>query len=166
MTLIESGSDYLADEQDSLEDRSYAWALFEQKATGKRFIATTAHYTADTSAWKARREQATSYVEAKYGVPVMACGDFNSSPTDYENKSIMEKSFYSARNKCEVRENMKFSTVNQDGALGGKAVTGSAIDHVFYSMSGLKAKHFETIISYYGYIVSDHLPIFFDFIVE
>jgi len=38
-----------------------------------------------------------------------------------------------------------------------------AIDHVFFSKTGVNAVHYETIISEYTYCYSDHVPVSFDF---
>ena len=74
----------------------------------------------------------------------------------------MRMRFNSAREKAERKVNMEYKTSNNFNP----AELGSAIDHVFYSKKGIVGQHFETIISEYGYRLSDHLPIFFDFTLE
>ena len=77
----------------------------------------------------------------------------------------MTGEYNSARDNCPVTINMEYETCNPYGeppAIG----QGEAIDHVFYSKSGITAKHFESVIHPYTYAYSDHVPVFFDFYLD
>ena len=165
VTLLESASKELEDNYDS-ENRTYAWARFKDNKSGKEFIAISTHFTAgDPQAGVAQAKtllNEMSELDKKYGLPMFSCGDYNNSVSS-QAYSIMKARYNTAREKAKDKVNMAYSTVNEAGAMGGIAVKGGAIDHVFYSRSGMTGKRFETIISYYGYIASDHLPIMFDF---
>lgn len=143
----------------------YVWAVFEEIATKKRFMIANTHLiwqapstVRDDSARQLVKD--TKDVSAKYnGIPVISMGDFNSS-TKSVVYSVMKEEYYSARDNCPVTVNMPYSTTN---SCGESPMEGEAIDHVFYSKSGVVAKHFETVISPLVYVYSDHVPVCFDF---
>ena len=166
--LIESG-DIQFDNNDTANDayRSYAWGCFEQISTGKKFIATSTHLHPDNET--IRKESANQMLtglkelEEKFSAPVVALGDYNSNYSSSVYLSFKTR-FNSARDNCPVKVNMSYKTFI--GTVGSEPVIGKAIDHCFYSKSGLTPAHFETIISKYGASYSDHLPVIFDFTLD
>ena len=184
--LVESGYDIY--DTSALEDgtypvKSYSWACLKEKSAGKQVVVITTHFVARVSDKNLSSEQITarslSYktesakqlakvfeeLQKKYpDAAVIATGDYNSNNTT-EAYAIMSEVAISAREKCEKKENMDFRTENTVGRKPAKGVSG-AIDHIFYSKTGVKAKRYETVVSPYTYAYSDHVPVLLDFILE
>ena len=157
-------------------EKNYAWACLEEKATGKKLIVVSTHLIANganaTAETKANRNEhrdecarqllaLVSELQNKYGnAPALVAGDFNSRATT-NTYSIMSGVMNSARDNCEKKVNMNYNTENSLGKLPKQ--TDECIDHVFYSKSGITAKHFETVVSPYTYVYADHVPALLDF---
>ena len=139
----------------------YGWILFEQKATGKKSVQISTHFSARSETARSRQAlKLNSYIAEieKAGYTFMASGDFNASHASSPVNTILRVA-KSARTQCAKKVHMQYSTVND--FLPAKL--GTPIDHCFYSKSGITANYFETVIGYYSYISSDHLPIVLDF---
>ena len=115
-----------------------------------------------------RQRCATLLIEAadslmkKYGADgVVMAGDYNCNRTSKEYK-IMAEGLNSARELAPVRVNMEYMTSCSVGKAPSNTAD-KAIDHVFYSKTGVVAKHFEAIITPMSYAYSDHVPVVFDF---
>lgn len=159
--------------------KNYAWACLEEKSTGKKLIVVSTHLIANganaTAETKANRNEhrdecarqllaLVSELQNKYGnAPALVAGDFNSRATT-NTYSIMSGGMSSARDNCEKKVNMNYNTENSLGKLPKQ--TGECIDHVFYSKSGITAKHFETVVSPYTYVYADHVPALLDFVLN
>ncbi len=157
--------------------RAYSWACLKDKQTGKKLIVTCTHFiatgkNASDETVKNRelhRETcATQLVEAastlmkKYGADgVVEAGDYNCNRTSKAYK-IMAEGLNSARELAPSRVNMDYMTSCSVGKAPSKEAD-KAIDHVFYSKTGVVAKHFEAIITPTSYAYSDHVPVFLDF---
>ena len=157
--------------------RAYSWACLKDKQTGKKLIVTCTHFIANGSGASAetisnrelhRQRCATLLVEAadtlmkKYGADgVVMAGDYNCNRTSKEYK-IMAEGLNSARELAPVRVNMEYMTSCSVGKAPSMTAD-KAIDHVFYSKTGVVAKHFEAIITPMSYAYSDHVPVVFDF---
>ena len=160
-------------------EKNYAWACLEEKATGKKLIVVSTHLIANganaTAETKANRNEhrdecarqllaLVSELQNKYGnAPALVAGDFNSRATT-NTYSIMSGVMNSARDNCEKKVNMNYNTENSLGKLPKQ--TDECIDHVFYSKSGITAKHFETVVSPYTYVYADHVPALLDFVLN
>ena len=156
--------------------RNYAWACLKEKETGKKLIVISTHLIANganaTDEIRANRNEhrdecarqlleLVSELQNKYGnAPALVAGDFNSRATT-NTYSIMSGGMNSARDNCEKKVNMNYNTENSLGKLPKQ--TDECIDHVFYSKSGITAKHFETVVSPYTYVYADHVPVLLDF---
>ena len=144
--------------------KSYQWALFEQLATGKRFIAVSTHFISGN--YNSQRTQCANQLAKEIkkiasdngNVPVIIGGDFNTEPST-SACTVLKSSFNFARETCKSKVNMEYCTANN---FGEPPVKGDSIDHVFYSKSGVTAKHFETVISTFTYCYADHVPVCFD----
>ncbi len=176
-TLIEGGiQKYDLTKSPEKESRSYSWACLEEKATGKKLIVMGTHFIANgksTAEVKANRDihrqvcaaelvAKSSELMKKYGAnAVVMAGDYNTTPTT-EAYKIMQTGMMSARDHAPVKVNMDFAT---DCGVGQSPARGAdkAIDHVFYSKTGVTPKLYQTIISKYAYAYSDHVPVFLDF---
>ena len=157
--------------------RAYSWACLKDKETGKKLIVTCTHFIANGSGASAetisnrelhRQRCATELVEAastlmkKYGADgVVMAGDYNCNRTSKEYQ-IMAEGLNSARELAPVRVNMEYMTSCSVGKAPSKTAD-KAIDHVFYSKTGVNAQHFEAIITPMSYAYSDHVPVVFDF---
>ena len=152
------------------EARAYAWACLEDKTTGKRVIVMNTHFIAKAGADKEEHRQVcadelvevSEQLKTKYNADgVTMSGDFNCNPSSNPYKT-MASALNSAREHCPSKVNMGYKTSCGFGKAPDKA-EGEAIDHVFYSKTGITAKHFETIVSKYSYAYADHVPVVFDF---
>ncbi len=160
--------------------RAYSWACLKDKQTSKKLIVTCTHFIAtgkNASAETIKNRElhretcATQLVEAaatlmkKYGADgVVQAGDYNCNRTSKAYK-IMAEGLNSARELAPSRVNMDYMTSCSVGKAPSKEAD-KAIDHVFYSKTGVVAKHFEAIITPTSYAYSDHVPVVFDFILE
>ena len=157
--------------------RAYSWACLKDKQTGKKLIVTCTHFIANGSGASAQtisnRElhrqrcaellvEAASTLMKKYGADgVVMAGDYNCNRTSKEYK-IMAEGLNSARELAPSRVNMEYMTSCSVGKAPSKTAD-KAIDHIFYSKTGVVAKHFEAIITPMSYAYSDHVPVVFDF---
>ena len=176
--LIEGGYEkYDLTKSPEKESRSFTWACLEEKATGKRLIVMGTHFIANgagaTAEVKANRnihrtvcaEQLvakSAELMKKYGATATVMGgDYNTTPVTDAYK-VMQEGMMSARDHAPVKVNMDFAT---DCGVGQSPSRGAdkAIDHVFYSKTGVTPKHFQTIVSKFAYAYSDHVPVFLDF---
>ena len=161
------------------ESRTYTWACLEEKSTGKRLIVMGTHFIANgagaTAEKKADRnihrqvcanELITKSEELmkKYGaVGVVMAGDYNSD-CNSEAYKILSEGLNSARELAPKKVNMEFATDCSVGVAPSRGAT-KAIDHVFYSKTGITPKLYQTVISKYSYAYSDHVPVFMDFVL-
>ena len=159
-----------------LEGRIYTYAVLQEKETGKQIVASSTHFVAGISGVDAqytelyRQESAKQLVAFSKSITekypnavVIMGGDYNSN-LDSESHRIMSEGLLSARDTAEKTVNMNFQTslpgVEKRPQRGNPP---SVIDHIFYSKSGLTAKHYEVVVSRYSYAYSDHVPVIVDF---
>ena len=158
-----------------LEARRYTYAVLEEKATGKKIVASSTHFVAsltgvttevcDLYRQESARQQLAFAEEmtTKYpGAVVMLAGDYNSG-LDTEAHRIMSEGLLSARDHAEKTANMAFYTTCGIGQRPKKAKDPKVIDHVFYSKEGVTAKFYEVLVSRYSYAYADHVPVLVDF---
>ena len=154
----------------------YSWACLMEKETGKKLVVTSTHFIANGAGATAERKENRNIhrnecakqllviveeLQKKFGADaVVSAGDFNAN-VDSDAYKTMCSGMTSAREKCEKRVNMNFNTENVLGKIPSKSR--GYIDHVFYTNTGVTAKHYETIISPYSYAYADHVPVVFDF---
>ncbi|MBR2387978.1 MAG: hypothetical protein IKB02_04345 [Clostridia bacterium] len=175
--LIEGGYEkYDLTKSPEKEARSFSWACLEEKATGKRLIVMGTHFIANgksTAEVKANRDihrtvcaeqlvAKSAELMKKYGATATVMGgDYNTTPTTDAYK-VMQEGMMSARDHAPEKVNMDFATDCSVGRAPGRGAD-KAIDHVFYSKTGITPKHFQTIVSKFAYAYSDHVPVFLDF---
>ena len=146
-------------------DCAYTWALFEKKSDGKRFIVISTHLISGANGDKrleSARELARfiAYMEQKYRVPVLSCGDYNSGLRS-DVYGVLTEGLFSARDTAKVKNNLDYGTTNHIGQKPEK--NSGVIDHCFYSKFGVDAKLYEVVVSEHTYNYSDHVPFVFDF---
>lgn len=159
-----------------LEGRIYTYAVLQEKETGKQIVASSTHFVAGISGVDAqytelyRQESAKQLVAFSKSITekypnavVIMGGDYNSN-LDSESHRIMSEGLLSARDTAEKTVNMNFQTsLTGVGKRPQRGNPPSVIDHIFYSKSGLTAKHYEVVVSRYSYAYSDHVPVIVDF---
>lgn len=161
------------------EGRTLMWACLEEKASGKRIVATSCHFIssggkATNDEQKANRElhrqicarQLPVILKGlceKYGAVGVCAADFNSSCSS-ASYAILAEGLNSPREKAPVKVNMDYMTscwVKR--APYHEPMT--AIDHVFYT-DGITPERYEVFIELFSYAYTDHVPVFFDFILD
>ena len=166
--LVASGNTLF--ETNNVDVRAYSWVCLEVKETGKRLIVLNTHLLAkEGETQEAHRltcaQQlvtiANNLMKQYNANGVVLSGDYNCNMSS-SAYGALAAAFNSAREVCPSRVNMEYKT----SCSFGKAPDvkeGEAIDHVFYSKTGINAKHFEAIVEEYSYAYSDHVPVVFDF---
>lgn len=175
LTLVECGYDQFESvkarpDGDLSSSKSYTWALFEEQATGKRFVAISTHYT-----WYGDPVQANSFrvadaqeimaavegLERQYACPIIVMGDLNCTVNSDPYNVMAEGGLLDARYHADRRENINISTWHELGQQAGSG-SGGILDHCFFSGEGLHAKLFQVVHNSYAVQSSDHLPIVLD----
>jgi len=143
---------------------NYTWALFEVIETGERFIVSCTHFTwmdYDKSVDTAEAEELAAglaALEAKYGVPVIAVGDYNSTMAE-EAYSVMTAAYSSGRDHALEKVNMGYRTMATPGKAGNPPPAGTfVLDHIFYTTNKIIGEKYEVFIGPEAYMYSDHMP--------
>jgi len=152
--------------------KSYTWALFEEKASGKRFIAFTTHFTwcgkpqmsliCRTSDACEINKKIDELAEKYPGVPVMVMGDLNST-RDSQPCMVLKEKLADAKERAAVVINGHLRSCHTIGTFPG---VGPAIDHIFASANGLNIKQYQVAVNEGTVTMTDHLPLGIDFTLE
>lgn len=149
--------------------KSYTWAIFEEKATGKRFGTLTTHFT-----WHGNRNMSLlcrtsdanevikkidEIAEAYPGVPMIVMGDLNSTKYD-QPCMVLKQKLVDAKDRAGIVVNGHIRTCHGLGAYPG---VGPAIDHIFTSAEGLNIKQYQVAINDNTVKMTDHFPLGIDF---
>ena len=177
LTLIESDIEPFVNRGNTYM-KTMAWAYFEVKDSGKRFVVLNTHFEApgNTAEEKAesltyRKAQAEEFVslveelEEKYGCGVVATGDFNSTegkdradkhkPYATLTDGVLHEAKYSAD-----RIQRQCSTYHELGTQISVSA-GNSLDHIF-GTDKVKFKYFNTLVDKILMSASDHCPIYAD----
>lgn len=161
--------------------KSFTWALFTEKATGKQFIAVSTHMTWAGDAVMSnilRKLDASevmikvSELEKKYNVPVMVMGDFNSDPVSEPYKVMLSGNLVNAKTIAGDVINGAYATYHTFPTLSNSTagrympLIGMAIDHVFVSKEGLDIKNYQTLLNDDIIASTDHVPVSIDFTIN
>ena len=157
------------------------WAYLEHKESGKRFVLLNTHFEAPGTddAEKAesleyRKKQAEEYVafveelEAKYNVPVLGTGDFNStegSDTAHKHKpyATLKEKLHEAKYTAEKIQR-QCTTWHTFGSQVSISKAGS-FDHIF-GTDRVTFKYFNTLVDSFLMKTSDHCPIYADVVLK
>lgn len=154
----------------NVDVRAYSWVCLEVKETGKRLIVLNTHLLAKEGETQVAHrltcaQQLVTIAEKlmkQYNANgVVLSGDYNCNMSSSAYGALAD-AFNSAREVCPSRVNMEYKT-SCGFKKAPEVAEGEAIDHVFYSKTGIDAKHFEAIVEEYSYAYSDHVPVVFDF---
>jgi len=153
--------------------KSFTWALFTEKATGKKFIAASTHLTYHGDAKLAnflRKKDANELtarlkeVSAQYGAPVIVGGDFNCRVAS-EPYNIIVAEYENSKDSARVLLNSQYATGHSYPSTIIPAI-GAAIDHLFVTKDALDIKLYQTMLSYKSLISTDHVPVAIDFNIK
>lgn len=168
LDVIDSGN-FAYKEKDNPRLRRLVWAVFEVKATGKRFAVTNTHFDLLregreeelTSVMHSQADELLAFVNSiadEYNCPVISVGDFNTMEDTAFTKPVDIPEIYNklAQNLTDAKFNCenKICGTEQDWAY-------PSYDHIFIKGSA----HAQTFaLMSYSYLVdmSDHYPIFAD----
>ncbi len=149
--------------------KSYTWAIFEEKATGKRFGTITTHFTwhgnpnmsllCRTSDANEVNKKIDELAQAYPDVPVMVMGDLNSTKYDTPCMTLKQK-LVDAKDRAAIVLNGHLGTCH---GIGGFPGVGNAIDHIFTSPKGLNIKMYQVAVNEATVTMTDHLPLGIDF---
>jgi len=156
--------------------KAYAWALFEHKATGKRFIAVSTHLwwksESDDPGSDARREaQATEAAKKcvalakQYNCPVFLGGDFNARTSAKSMQNILAEGMLNCYGNAKKYDNLgSHHMCGPEGFGRGSAGTNDqAIDHMFYyNLGNSTLNSFRRTQPYFFIKLSDHYPLYVD----
>ena len=162
--------------------KSMTWGLFEDKQTGERFIAASTHMCTQVDEIREMQTMEASELfaalHAKYGVPIILGGDFNSTPAGrgyhyYHDVKCYPAAYEHATvDTCDAKTYHPYPALDAETGLimptGGATLHDytRAIDHIFCPyLEKEKIKVFGVVINEYTLASSDHFPVFVDFSV-
>lgn len=156
--------------------KSYTWALFKDKNTGKQFVCISTHFTWAPESFtptpnQLRTDDANeikAFVEGlktTYGadIPVIVMGDLNCKQSE-DPHAVLDRVMDSVRldGLAKYKNNLSYGTVGYEfGKLPPKE-WGYIIDHTFVSGSGYSINQYQHVINDYSLNASDHLPLLLD----
>ena len=175
LTLVEHGYHIFTYGCDG-SSKGYAWALFEHKATGERFVSLSTHFwwkseTAQAGSDEYRQRQANEAADkclelaATYNCPVFIGGDFNARTSTVAMKNMINKGMMNAFGNALVSDNLgSHHPCGPDGFSRGSAGTNNeAIDHMFYcNLGDAVLNSFRRTQPYFFIKLSDHYPLYVD----
>lgn len=161
--------------------KSLTWGLFADKATEDRYIIANTHMcTQDDDIREEQVKEACALFEelkAKYGVPIILGGDFNSLPSHKGYRYYRDvMGFASARNEaklhsCDTKTHHPYPEM--DWELGMIMPTAGAelhayekcVDHIVYPSvpESFETYVFGVAVNDFSLACSDHFPMFIDF---
>jgi endonuclease/exonuclease/phosphatase family metal-dependent hydrolase len=166
LRLIEAGNFWLSETPDvpgsqawgASLPRMVTWALFEIRASGKRFyhFNTHFHHTADANL---SRNNSAKLIAGRIAtlpkdVPVILTGDFNTAAMESEPYKILTERMSDTRIAAAVK-------LGPDGSMGGFGgrTTGRRIDWILFSGPFTVMQHETITYNEEGRYPSDHFPV-------
>ncbi len=153
--------------------KGFTWALFTEKATGKKFIAASTHltYHGDASIANFLRKKDASEltarlkeVSAQYGAPVIVGGDFNCRVAS-EPYNIIVGEYENSKDSARVLLNPQYETGHSYPSTLLPSI-GNAIDHIFVTKDAFSIKLYQTMFSDKSLSSTDHIPVSIDFTIK
>lgn len=156
--------------------KSYTWALFKDKATGKQFVSISTHFTWASSNFNPTPNELrvsdaneikalVQSLQTKYGsnIPIVVMGDLNCKQNE-DPHTVLDSIMNSVRldGLAKYKNNLSYGTAGYEfGSLPYKE-WGYIIDHTFVSGSGYNINQYQHVINEYSLNASDHLPLLID----
>ena len=145
-------------ENEDRQPRTSTWAIFEERATGKRFFQINVH----TSLYEASQAKEIQLIadivkeKCPEGVPAVLTGDWNVEEEDAVMKPVND-SFSSARKTASKTDNiLTFHWWGSSSTMSNN----QHLDHVFY-IGFEKPSRFRTLnMQWEGLWISDHHPVY------
>ena len=150
--------------------KSYTWALFKDKATGKQVITVSTHFTWAPENFNPTPDQCRTMdakevvelvkqLEVEYaGVPVILMGDLNCLVGSNPYKALTEK--FSDVTKVTEKNNEMYKGTTH--SVGSTSVGGSVIDHTLYTGDALNFKMYQHVYNEWSFNSTDHIPLLLD----
>ena len=150
--------------------KSYTWALFKDKATGKQIITVSTHFTWAPENFSPTPDQCRTMdakevvelvkqLEVEYaGVPVILMGDLNCQVGSNPYKALAEK-FSDVSKVVEKNNKMNNGTTH---SVGSTTVGGAVIDHTLYTGDALNFKMYQHVYNEWSFNSTDHIPLLLD----
>ena len=156
--------------------KGYAWALFEHKQTGERFVSLSTHFWwksesaspgSDAHRENQANESADKCIELAntYNCPVFIGGDFNARTSSQAMKNMISKGMINAFGTALESDDLgSHHPCGSDGFSRGSAGTNAqAIDHIFYyNLGDATLNSFRRTQPYFFIKLSDHYPLYVD----
>ena len=183
LTLVEGGVEWLDGRYTGTNTKSLCWAVFEEKASGKKFAMINFHgavCSASYSGYENKSSEERSEIAnnwridnvrqildvrsrliSKYGeIPMTVNGDCNFNEQSVPYANLVAAGFADCEKTAEkiITTGFKTSYSYSSGIPG----TGLSIDHIF-GQGGVVFKSFDIIRTNTVATASDHTPIYTDF---
>ena len=158
--------------------KALTWGVFENLATGERFIAISTHMcTRDAAVREKQAQEAVALISRlaeEYHCPVFIGGDYNDIAGSPAYQALIDSGCVDVQQEASVSTDIKSSKnyPKYDSQLGmmrpnGDAVPGAqnSVDHVLlYRGEDITLQVFGIVVDECTRSASDHLPLFVDFI--
>ncbi|MBQ4259709.1 MAG: hypothetical protein IJB84_05555 [Lachnospiraceae bacterium] len=156
--------------------KSFTWAVFVERATGKRFGVVSMHFwfkAIDETDAEQRRENArevcgaVNEIKNKYSIPVLAAGDLNSTDATNHTLAGYEEMIYQgmkdvrelAKHSCDTHTIHSYPVHDENGNYISADEPYRTIDYVLVSDENLiDAESFEVSTHQKALLSSDHCP--------
>ena len=150
--------------------KSYTWALFKDKATGKEIITVSTHFTWAPENFNPTPDQCRTMDAAEVvelvkqletthaGVPVILMGDLNCTTDSNPYRTLSEK-FKNVRSVAEKSNETGKGTTH---SVGSSSVGGAIIDHTLYTEDALNFKMYQHVYNEWSFNSTDHIPLLLD----
>jgi endonuclease/exonuclease/phosphatase family metal-dependent hydrolase len=150
--------------------KSYTWALFKDKATGKQIITISTHFTWAPEDFNPSPDQCrvmdakevvelVGQLETEYaGVPIILMGDLNCTTSGNPYDVLYDK-FRAVDSVCEEKNQISKGTTH---SVGSTSVVGSVIDHTLYTGDALNFKMYQHVYNEWSFNSTDHIPLLLD----
>ena len=150
--------------------KSYTWALFKDKATGKQIITVTTHFTwapenfnpTPNELKKADAREVVALVnqlETEYaGIPIILMGDLNCT-SQSDPYVILTEKFTAVNNFAEATNGTNKGTTH---SVASTSIGGSIIDHTLFTGDALNFKMYQHVYNKWSFNSTDHIPLILD----
>lgn len=167
LTMLDHGV-ILFSQGNNVQLRLVTWALFEVKATGKKFIACSTHWDLGSNPQyqQVHSDEMADIVlrlQKTYNAPVLTTGDYNTDETTTYYANFLKKSGYKDAKYTASIVNRDWKSYHNVGECPPSS-NKKAIDHIFGSPE-IKFAYYNLLVDQVVLDASDHCPIYADVIL-